>query len=166
MCSSPMLIKSAFSRVIAPALLRLFYLNQEIASSDPTLHGVLASVFTQIQISYAIVAATIPCLRPFMAALSTNYGAPAQTRTSPSGTKKSQYGKGYKLSSLSKSSNSGRDDKSKLSAPAKPWDRGNTLTSVELGDQHSIESHESKQMIISKNTEWQVAFSNERYAEP
>jgi hypothetical protein len=26
------------------------------------------------------------------------------------------------------------------------------------GDQHSMESHESKQMIISKNTEWHVDY--------
>ncbi|KAE9367678.1 hypothetical protein N431DRAFT_349139 [Stipitochalara longipes BDJ] len=151
--------------VIAPALLRLFYLNQEFTSSDPTLHGVIASVCSQIQISYAIVAATIPCLRPFMAALSTNYGAPAQNRTSPSGTKKSQQ---YKLSSLSKSTRSIRVDRSKLSAPVKPWDRGNTHTSVVSGDQHSMESHESKQMIISKNTEWQVDFEgpSQRFAQP
>ncbi|KAH8770203.1 hypothetical protein F5882DRAFT_411675 [Hyaloscypha sp. PMI_1271] len=154
--------------VIAPAILRLVYLNQEFTSPDPTLHGVLASVCTQIQISYAVVAVTIPCLRPFMAALSTNYGAPAQARTSPSGSKKSQPGKEYKLSSLSKSSRSVRVDKSKVSTPVKPWDRGNTHTSVGSGDQHSMESHESKQMIISKNTEWQVDFEgpSRRFPEP
>jgi hypothetical protein len=145
----------ATSRVIAPALLRIFYLNQEFTSSDPTLHGVLASVCTQIQISYAIVAATIPCLRPFMAALATNYGAPAQTRTSPSGTKKSQQ---YNLSSLSKSARSIRIDKPTSSGPIRPWDRSNNHTSVVSGDQHSMESHESKQMIISKNTEWHVDY--------
>jgi hypothetical protein len=103
-----------------------------------------------------------------MAALSTNYGAPAQTRTSPAGSKKSQPGKEYKLSSLSKSSRSVKVDKSKLSTPVKPWDRGNTHTSVGSGDKHSMESHESKQMIISKNTEWQVDYEgpSQRFAEP
>jgi hypothetical protein len=108
-----------------------------------------------------------------MAALSTNYGAPAQTRTTPSGTKKSTYKEGYNLSSLSKSSRSGRLDKSKisvskLSAPVRSWDRGNHHASVVSGDQHSMESHESKQMIISKNTEWQVDFEglSQRSAEP
>jgi hypothetical protein len=103
-----------------------------------------------------------------MAALSTNYGAPAQTKTSPSGTKKSTYKEGYNLSSLSKSSRSGHLDKSKISVPVRPWDRGNHHASVVPGDQHSMESHESKQMIISKNTEWQVDFEgpSERSAEP
>jgi hypothetical protein len=155
------LIKDAISRVIAPAILRLVYLNQEFTSSDPTLHGVYASVCTQTQISYAIIGATIPCLRPFMAALATNYGAPAQIRTSPSGTKKSKYANQYNLSSLSKSSRSANLDKPKISAPTKPWDRSNHHVSVASGDQHSMESHESKQMIISKNVEWQVDFERQ-----
>jgi len=162
------LTKDAISRVIAPAILRLIYLNQEFTSSDPTLHGVYASVCTQTQICYAIIGATIPCLRPFMAALSTNYGAPAQIRTSPSGTKKSKYANDYNLSSLSKSSRSANLDKPKLSGPTKPWDRSNHHVSVASGDQHSMESHESKQMIISKNVEWQVDFDGpaQRPGEP
>src|SRR5271169_6894881 len=66
--------------------MRLYYLSLEFSSSDPTLDGVSASVCTQVEMNYAIIAATIPCLRPFMTALSTNYGAPAQAKSSPSGT--------------------------------------------------------------------------------
>jgi len=112
------------------------------------------------------VAATIPCLRPFMAALSTNYGAPAQTRISPSGSK-AQYKNEYNLSSLSKTSRSGHLDKSKISVSMTPWERTNHV-SVMSGDQHSMESHESKQMIISKKNEWHVDYegSSQRTPEP
>jgi hypothetical protein len=131
---------------------------------------VLASVCTQIQISYAIVAATIPCLKPFMNALSTNYGAPAQTKASPSGSK-SQYQNEYSLSSLSKGSRLGRLERLKVSAPTTPWDRANHQVSVVPGDQHSMESHESKKMIISKKNEWHVDYEgvdgpSQRSAEP
>jgi hypothetical protein len=153
-------------RLIAPIILRLFFLNREFSSSDPTLNGVLASVWTQIQISYAIVAATIPCLRPFMNALSTNYGAPAQTK-SPSGSKQ-QYKNNYSLSSLSKGSRLGRIEKLKASAPLPSWDRTNHQTSVMSGDQHSMESHESKKMIISKKNEWTIDYEgpSQQSAEP
>lgn len=146
-------------RVVAPAILRLYYLDQEFASSDSTLHGVLASVFTQIQLGYAIIAATIPCLRPFMAALNTHYGSPA-TLTSPSGSK-GQYTTSYNLTSLrSAGSRFGGSqlDRSQFPTPRVPWDQTKHQASVVSGDRHSIESQGSKRMIISKNTEWHVDF--------
>lgn len=90
--------------VIAAAIVRLHYLSTQLFSSDPALEGgVLAQVFTQIEISYAIITTTTPCLRPFMSALNTNYGGPATP--SPGGTK---YGAGgYNLSDMSKNSSRG-----------------------------------------------------------
>ncbi len=145
-------------RVIAPIVLRLIYLKKEFSSSNPTLDGVLASVCTQVHISYAIVAATIPCLRPFMIALSTSYGAPPEAKVSPAGSKL-QYPNELSLNSLSKGPRSSRQDRSKMSASLTPWDdRTNHQVSVESGDQHSMESHESKKMIISKKNEWHVDY--------
>lgn len=148
------------SRVIAPTALRLYYLGKEFSSSDPTLDGVLASVCTQIEMNFAIIAATTPCLRPFMAALSTNYGAPAPTKTSPSGTGTARSNNEFSLSSFSKMSRLGRSDEKgkQASMPTTRWDQSKHHASVISGDQHSMESHESKQMIISKNTEWAVEF--------
>ena len=56
-------------------LLRLHYLAKGIHSLNPTLELVGAVVWTQIEISYSMVSGTIPCLRPFMMAVSTDYGA-------------------------------------------------------------------------------------------
>jgi hypothetical protein len=147
-------------RVIAPTIVRLYYLQNEFSSSDPTLDGVLASVCTQIELSYAIIAATTPCLRPFMAALSTNYGAPAQAKSSPSATAASRSNNEYSLTSFSKISRLGRSEErgKQASLPITRWDQSENITSVRSGDQHSMESHESKQMIISKNTEWAVEY--------
>jgi hypothetical protein len=143
--------------VIVPTAVRLYYLSDEFSSSDPTLDGVLASVCTQIELSYAIIAATTPCLRPFMTALSTNYGAPAQTKGSPSAAGTKQSGNDFSLASLSKMSRLGHEEKGK-SAPTTRWDQSEHHASVMSGAKHSMESHESKQMIISKNTEWAVEY--------
>ena len=152
-------------RVIAPIALRLSYLNIEFHSSDPTLHGVLASVCTQIQLCYAIIAATTPCLKPFMTALSTNYGAPAPNKTTPmpSAAGTGQSNNEYSLSSLSKKSKSAGSSASKMqiSVPTTRWDQAEYRSAVVPGDQHSMESHESRQMIISKNTEWAVEYEGQ-----
>ena len=154
-------------RVIVSAAFRLSYLNEEFLSSDPTFDGVLASVCTQIEISYAIIAATTPCLRPFMTALSTNYGAPAQTKISPSAAGTARSGTDFSLSSLAKVSRLGQEEKGKASVPTTRWDQAEHHASVMSGDQHSMESHESKQMIISKNTEWTVEYEGPaRNSEP
>ena len=154
-------------RVIISVALRLYYLNIEFSSSDPTLHGVLASVCTQIEISYAIIAATTPCLRPFMTALATNYGAPAKAKASPSvpGTAQSKSNNGYSLSSLSKRSKIDRTPQVS-GVPQTRWDQAEHRSAVVSGDQHSMESHESRQMIISKNTAWAVEYERQDGATP
>jgi hypothetical protein len=149
--------------VIAPIVLRLSYLNTALTSDNATLDGVLASVFMQIQISYAIIAATTPCLRPFMIALSTNYGAPAPVtaKSSPAATGMSRSDKDISLASLSRrpeaSSTPGPRPK-RPAAPTNRWDQSEHHTKITSGDQQSVGSHDSKQMIISKNTEWVVEY--------
>ncbi len=72
--------------VIAAAAVRLYYIHQALYADDASLHGVLAAVCTQIELCYAVVATTMPCLKPFMSALNTNYGgvsAFVMTQTPP-----------------------------------------------------------------------------------
>jgi hypothetical protein len=145
-------------RIVIAIVFRLHYLNLELSSTDPTLKGSIASVCTQIQISYAIIAATTPCLKPFMSALSTHYGSPAAF-TTPPGTRKTE--KSYVLSNLSKNSKNRGQDKPKPMPKAGPdtrWDKADNHTSVVAGDAISFESHSSIQMIIQKNMEWDVEF--------
>ncbi|CAK7200080.1 hypothetical protein SEUCBS139899_002769 [Sporothrix eucalyptigena] len=63
--------------VILAGAIRLYYLHQSLYSDDESLHGILASVCTQIELSYAVIATTMPCLKPFMSALNTGYGGGA-----------------------------------------------------------------------------------------
>ena len=156
---------------------RLYCLNTALTSSDPTLHGVLASVSTQIQISYAIIAVTTPCVRPFMTALSTNYGAPAKAKSSPSALGSEETHNSYSLPTLSRRSRvDGPPPATTASAPASAsasssvpqtrWDQAEHRTAVVSGDHHSIESHESRRMIISKNTEWAVEYEAHEQPSP
>ncbi|PYH34491.1 uncharacterized protein BO87DRAFT_48689 [Aspergillus neoniger CBS 115656] len=45
-----------------------------VHSPDPTLAVVTPIIWAQVELNYALVACSIFCLRPFMAAVSTNYG--------------------------------------------------------------------------------------------
>lgn len=53
----------------------MIYVTDEIGSTNPTLTNVNSSVLRQVELLYAIMASTIPCLRPFLAGFNTNYGA-------------------------------------------------------------------------------------------
>lgn len=145
------------TRVIAAAALRLHYQGLELASADPSLDGVLATVCAEIELCYAVVATTIPCLRPFMFALNTNYGGPTQARTSPGTTKP---GYNISLGSMSTASKPAGAEKQDQAQPATRWDGAAYNVNVETGDHDSMVSNDSRRMIISKNTEWEVDYEN------
>ncbi|KAL4803706.1 hypothetical protein BDV18DRAFT_38301 [Aspergillus unguis] len=60
--------------MIVFAILHIIYLHRAIGSPDPTLDAVPALIWAQVELNYALVACSVFCLRPFMAAVSTNYG--------------------------------------------------------------------------------------------
>nr|POE62543.1 hypothetical protein CFP56_69879 [Quercus suber] len=68
-------VLTTLQSVIAISAIRLFYVLRQISSSNPTLDGAINAILTQLEIFYSIMAATIPCLRPFLAGFVTNYGA-------------------------------------------------------------------------------------------
>jgi hypothetical protein len=61
--------------VIAVIILRLTYLRKELISQNPTLDGAIPALLRQVEIYYGLLAATVPCLRPFISGFSTNFGA-------------------------------------------------------------------------------------------
>ncbi len=61
--------------MIAIAILRLYYINIEILSTNSTFDGAPTAVLTQLELYYSLISATIPCLNPFLRAVSTTYGA-------------------------------------------------------------------------------------------
>jgi hypothetical protein len=66
--------------VIAAAALPLHFLNTQIHSTNPTLHGVNAVVWTEVQLQYSIITCVCYCLKPFMSAVSTSYGSAAMSK--------------------------------------------------------------------------------------
>ncbi|RMZ86993.1 hypothetical protein DV736_g5784, partial [Chaetothyriales sp. CBS 134916] len=63
--------------IVAVAALRLHYLGIQIHSLNPTLHGVIAVILTEIQLQYSIISCLTCSIRPFISAVTTNYGATA-----------------------------------------------------------------------------------------
>ncbi|KAF2724726.1 hypothetical protein K431DRAFT_300604 [Polychaeton citri CBS 116435] len=61
--------------LIAIAAITLTYRIDQIDSTNPTLTGAITAVLTQLEVFFAIMATTIPCLRPFLAGFITNFGA-------------------------------------------------------------------------------------------
>ena len=57
------------------AIFRLHYLKIELDSANPLFDGVPAVIWTQAELYGNVVAATIPVLKPFMVAVSTNYSS-------------------------------------------------------------------------------------------
>ena len=143
-------------------MLRVYYLGDEIFDVDPTLNGVLAAIITQVEISYAIITTITPSLRPFMSARNTSYGGPAQTKTSPTGTKMSNTARSgeVELGSVMKSRERPEAGNDQARNPRTRWDQVNYRAAVVSGDQRSTQSDDSKQMIISKNTEWAVEYGD------
>lgn len=175
-------------RVVAPSIMRLNYLSSALASPDPSLDGVLAVVCTQIEICYAIIATTTPCLRPFMSALNTGYGGPGPVPT-PKGSRASS--SGHDRSFTARSGQSAKqkkqqrfsglgtfelEEKAQRPLPELRWDKTQYNVAIETGerprtgqeiepmpdhDQNSLQSHDSKRMIIAKNTEWAIDYEDQ-----
>lgn len=61
--------------VIIIAGVHVHYLERELTSTNQSLTGVIATICRQTEIFYAIMASTIPCLRPFLASFFTGFGA-------------------------------------------------------------------------------------------
>lgn len=161
--------------LMAPIILRLRYLDLEFSSPDPTLTAALVSVCTQIETSYSIISATIPCLRPFMSSLNTHYGGPAKPKSNNGGgtTTTGTGSNNVVLSTLVKGIRGGGDITTSTTAAAvvakqveegggERWgDTAGNITLVTSGEKNSMDSHESKQMIITKDIQWKVEYEGQ-----
>jgi len=64
--------------VIALCALRIHYFFDAFYSSDPTFDGAFYATWTQAELAFSIMASTIPCLKPLMSQLNTNWGGKNQ----------------------------------------------------------------------------------------
>ncbi|EAW10458.1 uncharacterized protein ACLA_049300 [Aspergillus clavatus NRRL 1] len=56
------------------SVFHIYTLKGHYHSPDPTLSVVTSKIWSQVELNYALTACSVFCLRPFMAAVSTNYG--------------------------------------------------------------------------------------------
>ncbi|KAJ6128479.1 hypothetical protein N7471_009696 [Penicillium samsonianum] len=77
------------------SLIHIATLRTSLNSKDTTLAAVKPTVWMQVELHYALVACSVFCLRPFMAAVSTNYGTAGdstlESSASRSNEEKSRY---------------------------------------------------------------------------
>lgn len=150
------------------------YIFRQLTSSNPTLVGAASSVLTQLELFYGLTAATIPCLRPFLAGFVTNYGAMGGSTVIDG----SQVGTGsgkdpsdsYALMSVASGARNGPSERQRSrSRPRSPDvggsefrpDRVRHECSVTHGKSRStmagsVNSDESTQMIIKKEVQWYI----------
>jgi hypothetical protein len=136
---------------------------------DPTFREVIFVVWTQVELHWSIISATIPVLRPVVNNLNTSYSSlgPVVSSTGYAGSNSV-----YKLSTLRPSPNlSGRnsaftasshiteqtlDASAGASASVSNGARVKTTKRRASPSTDSIESHGSEQMIIRKQISWRV----------
>ncbi|EEH49986.2 uncharacterized protein PADG_06065 [Paracoccidioides brasiliensis Pb18] len=75
--------------VAFPASFHLHYVEKMLDSPDHTLVGAYVTICLQLELSYGIMANTVPCLKPFMAAYE-DTGKPSYRARSNSGNSKSK----------------------------------------------------------------------------
>ena len=176
-------------RLVAFTLLRLYYLAKGITSLNPTIDLVGAVVWAAIELHYSNLSGTVPCLRPFMMAVSTEYGATEPPRTTlhskgyGSSGSSNRMGGSYMLNSLG--SGGGRMNlgnnpsmcrRARLGAARlnsnddafRPSRSNNKImvTHEVAQDSNSIESTDSWRMIIRKEVDSRVEHGSPSVREP
>lgn len=138
-------------------MVRLHHLNDAFNGTNPTLDGVNSIIATQVVMHFSIMAATIPCMRPFLRAFDSGMGYSTTMEVPNGSTLNSKYAEdaGYVLhsvdSDISKPKKAMlRPDKVDSTTNVKGYPR---VTHTAAG---SIESDESNKMIIRKTQEWEV----------
>lgn len=162
--------------MLPPIIVRLIYILQGIHTSDRTLKQENVVITTQLELVIAIVAATVPCLRPFMNATNTSFLA--QDTVSASKYTKNAYGSDEKRSKipqgsalrslrLGRSKNNTGMEVSQDEIALEPMNGGGQEIGRALGghepverqeDQLSNGSHDSQSRIIRRDVEWNVRY--------
>ncbi|KAM5482516.1 hypothetical protein MaudMau93_006690, partial [Microsporum audouinii] len=155
--SRKVIIVSAFAcrlPVVGFSIFRLTTIHGVVDLRDPTLSMVPYVIWTEILLHYSIMAATIPCLKPFFIAFNTGWGQGSHKRTSR-----------YPPYNSRTSSKTGPNFSNKLGkimgSPQSDFRNDTSGTrsisqALNRGGAPSVESHESQQMIIRETRGWTV----------
>ena len=104
--------------MIIPIAFRLANFHPTARSVDPLLVDSLFSVWTQTELNYNLISATIPGLRPFAKSMNTQFGGIGEGETShgynrshEAGSKKGRYRGTFQMSNLEGSAHSRTDNR-------------------------------------------------------
>ena len=159
------------TRLIIISILRVVYLSRALESAYPFFDGVDAAITTQVLLHYSLMAATIPCLKPFVVSFNSGWG---QGLISP----KTYYY--YKKRSTATAGNNNNESTDAPSSPKPSEPLQGTLDTAYLGSQgqhqadvssggdtsayangldaaDSIHSSDSRRMMIRQTQGWSVA---------
>jgi hypothetical protein len=146
---------------------RLSTFNSIGFTTNPTLLQDEFIIWTQTELAFSIIAATIPSVRPFIKTLATNYGTAAPNATRMYG---SSGGNGYmrsngenetvtegdiQLSDLRPKGDGSDEYKFRIWSAQSGANTGKPGAGKN-GDSSSVGSSESKRMIIKKHLDWEV----------
>ncbi|GKZ49810.1 hypothetical protein AbraIFM66951_002518 [Aspergillus brasiliensis] len=173
-------IKSSLERLrrtilIIFSVFHIYAILLRVHSPDPTLAVVTPIIWAQVELNYALVACSVFSLRPFMAAVSTNYGTAGDSNLeSTSGVSRSwkvdssKAGSGRQTYVNAEERRSWRvsrgldglgHDGHQAGPVAEPTD----IELVGMDGQHSVGSDsESARMMIRKDVEYTVEYDRRR----
>jgi hypothetical protein len=152
--------------VIIVALLRLHYLYRTIHGPDPTLAGATSSIYTQFEINLGLMAASIPCAKPFIQAFYTGY----LTHQVPESVLRDTHLGPYALSDLPSSGKSnGTSPMPSISGPGKDpitepkpvafkADVSANISNTILVDDDNASDDNADAMAIRQTTAWSVRY--------
>jgi hypothetical protein len=158
--------------VLAILVIRLYFLAQALHGSDYIFELATPITLAEIQLFYSLIAATIPCLRPFLKAFNSGFMGVAATQADPTLYGSSDGRKGN--SSYILQSRRG-DNKSALrSAAHASRDEGRGFREVNIGQSHTCVEHDpmhnaetgsrtsdgSEKMIIRQTVAWDVQYDD------
>ena len=126
-------------------------------------------IWSQAELDFSVVAATIPTLRRFISGLATYYGALDQKIANEGSTYediiRSPLAKGSLTRELQSNSSQGNGaaKKTDQKGPLGEWgNEGITATQVVAQDSNSVGTNDSRQMIIKRDTSWTVDYESSR----
>lgn len=143
-------------RIIIPTGVRIYYLQETLSEPDYTFQGVDLVITTQVVLHYSLMAATFPCLKPFLAAFDKDLWHASNME--PTGgfsflrSRQTHDNKGYVLHSI---------DKERITSASAKFSSmvGSTQTDVERVPhvaEQSIDPDPSGPMTIRKTQEWEI----------
>lgn len=150
-------------RIIIPIAFRIAKYDRAGLTTDPTFREVPFVIWTQVEMHFSLISATIPVLRPVILNLSTSYSSlgPKESPTSYANSAGT-----YKLSTLKPASRSARngmllsesnpDGSVDLEVFPSSSIQDRNVKSRNSLQTDSIGSHSSEQMIIRKQMSWRV----------